>query len=100
MNVKIHSVHFHADEKLIGFVQEKVDKLLHFYEDIMGGDVFLKLENADVHHNKITEIKIKTPGKTLFAKECCSTFEEATDIAVEALTKQLQKRKEKLRRGM
>lgn len=100
MDIKIHSVHFHADEKLIAFVQEKVDKLLQFYDDIQGGEVFLKLENADVHHNKTTEIKIKTPGKILFAKECCSTFEEATDIVVEALAKQIKKRKEKIRRGM
>ena len=47
--------------------------------------------------NKIAEIKISAPGKTMFAREQCKTFEEATDNAVEALRKQITKHKEKQR---
>jgi putative sigma-54 modulation protein len=73
---------------------------MHFYEDILGGEVYLKIDKAEDLENKITEIKILTPGKILFAKEQCRTFEEATDSAVEALRKQISKHKEKIRRGM
>ena len=100
MKLKIQSIHFSADEKLLAFIQEKVDKLFHFYEHILGGEVYLKIDKSNDQENKITEIKLQTPGKVLFAKEQCRTFEEATDTAVEALRKQITKHKEKQRRGM
>jgi putative sigma-54 modulation protein len=97
MRIKVQSIHFDADRKLLGFIQEKVDKLIHFYEDIIDGEVFLRLDKSSSTENKITEIKLNTPGKILFAKEQCKTFEEATDTAVDALRKQITKHKEKLR---
>lgn len=97
MKIKIQSIHFDADQKLLTFIEEKVDKLMHFYDDIMGSEVYLKIDKSSVSENKIAEIKIQTPGKTLFAKEQCKTFEEATDTAVEALRRQIAKHKEKLR---
>ncbi len=97
MRIKVQSIHFDADRKLLGFIQEKVDKLILFYEDIIDGEVFLRLDNSSNAENKITEIKLNTPGKVMFAKERCKTFEEATDTAVEALRKQITRHKEKLR---
>jgi putative sigma-54 modulation protein len=35
------------------------------------------------------------PGNQIFAKEKCKTFEEATDLAVESLRKQIEKHKTK-----
>ena len=99
MQLKIQSVHFHADNKLLDFIQSKVDHLHTFYHDIVDGEVYLKLDHSREHDNKITEIRIHTPGKIMFAKEQSRTFEEATDNAVEALRKQITKHKEK-RRGM
>ena len=100
MKLKIHSVHFNADTKLLGFVEAKVDHLLHIYQDIIDGEVYLKLDHNKAHENKIAEIRIHTAVKVMFAKEQCKTFEEATDNAVEALRKQITKHKEKIRRGM
>lgn len=99
MRIKVQSIHFDADQKLLGFIQEKVDKLIHFYEDIIDGEVFLRLDKSSNAENKVTEIKLNTPGKVMFAKERCRTFEEATDTAIEALRKQITKHKEK-KRGM
>jgi putative sigma-54 modulation protein len=97
MQVKIHSIHFDADKKLLNFIQEKIDKLTVFHDQIIGGDVFLKLENTDGRDNKVAEIKLLVPGKDLFARRQCKSFEEATDDAVEALRRQIQKRKSKSR---
>jgi len=94
MDIKIQSIHFDADQKLVDFVEEKVGKLSHYYDKIIGEDVFLKLETAD-QENKVAEIKIKLPGKDLFAKKQCKSFEEATDEAVEALRRQINKHKSK-----
>ena len=97
MKIKVQSIHFTADKKLLQFVEEKVDKLFQFYDSIIDSEVYLRLDKSDSSENKIAEIKINTPGKTLFAKEQCKTFEEATDVAVEALRRQITKHKEKLR---
>jgi len=97
MKVKIQSIHFDADQKLLKFVEEKVEKLSHLYDAIIETEVFLRLDKDNEKGNKIAEIKISSPGKTLFASEQCKSFEEATDSAVEALRKQITKHKEKLR---
>jgi putative sigma-54 modulation protein len=97
MKLKVQSIHFDADTKLLRFVEEKIDKLSQFYEDIIDSEVFLRLDKSTDKENKITEIKINTPGRTMFASEQCKTFEEATDSAVEALRRQITKHKEKLR---
>ena len=95
MEVKVQSIHFDADSKLIEFIEKKVAKLNQFSDDIIGSEVFLKLDKSDVNENKIAEIKILVPGKDLFAKKQCKSFEEATDEAVEALKKQIDKYKAK-----
>ena len=99
MQVKIQSVHFDADQKLIEHVEGKVSKLGHFYDHIIGGDVTLKLDKSNDKENKVAEIKLKVPGNDLFAKKQCKTFEEAIDTGVEALGRQLKKHKEKQRRS-
>jgi putative sigma-54 modulation protein len=85
MKIRIQSIHFTADRKLLEFIQKKVDKLELFFDQIIKGDVYLKLENVEDEANKIAEIKINIPGDLLFAKEQCKTFEEAVDLAVESL---------------
>lgn len=97
MKPKVQSIHFDADKKLLEFVEEKVVKLSQFYDHIIESEVFLRLDKSNNTENKIAEIKIYTPGKTLFAKEQCDTFEEAADTAVEAIRKQMIKHKEKQR---
>ncbi len=98
MDIKIHSVRFDADIKLIDFINNKVSKLIQFNDDIIAAEVFLRLENSQDMENKITEIKIDIPGNNLFAKKQSKTFEEATDLAVDALRKQVKKKKDKLRK--
>lgn len=94
MEIKVQSIHFDADQKLITFIEERLNKLTQYYDKIIGGDVFLRLEPAD-RENKVAEIKLMIPGKDLFAKKQCKSFEEATDEAVEALRKQISKHKSK-----
>jgi len=97
MDIKISSVHFDADKKLLEFVDKKVKKLVKFYEDIIGAEVFLRIENSQNLDNKVTEIKLLVPGFDLFAKKQSKTFEESTDVAIEALRQQILKHKEKQR---
>lgn len=97
MKVTVQAIHFTADSKLVEFIQRKADKLDQFFDQIISGEVYLKLENVGDVSNKITEIKLLIPGNQLFAKEQCKTFEEATDLAIESLRKQIEKHKQKNR---
>ncbi|WP_410220495.1 ribosome hibernation-promoting factor, HPF/YfiA family [Pedobacter sp.] len=97
MKIRVQSIHFNADKKLLEFIQKKVDKLDLFFDQIIGGEVYLRLENVEDEANKITEIKLIVPGMTMFAKEQCKSFEEATDLAIESLRKQINKHKDKTR---
>jgi putative sigma-54 modulation protein len=97
MKVNINSVHFKTDRKLTDFINDKVGKLSTVYEGVIGSDVTLKVENTEHPENKIAEIRLIIRGHDLYAKKQCKTFEEATDIAVDALRRQLTKHKEKIR---
>ena len=97
MKVNTQSVNFEADQKLIDFIQKRMDKLEQYYDKVIKSDVFLKLENTSGKQNKIFEAKISVPGESLVVKKVCKTFEEGADSAVNSLGRQLKKRKEKLR---
>jgi putative sigma-54 modulation protein len=98
MRVKINAVHFKTDKKLEDFIKEKVEKLTSTYESVIGSDVTLKVENGSNPDNKIAEIRLAIPGNDLFAKKQSKTFEEATDSALDALRKQLNKHKDKIKK--
>lgn len=96
MDIKVNSVNFTADHKLITFVNDKVNKLQLFFDNIIAGEVFLRVDKDQEKENKLAEIKILLPGRELFAKKQCKSFEEATDLAVEALRRQVKRYKGKL----
>ena len=95
MDVKVQSVNFTADGKLIDFVNDKVTKLTTFSDSIISSEVFLRLDKSTDKENKIAEVRVFVPGKELFAKKQSKSFEEATDLAIAALKKQVEKHKEK-----
>jgi putative sigma-54 modulation protein len=98
MEVKISSVHFTADQKLVDFVNKKVSKLDTFFDGIINVEVTMKVLKPETANNKVSELKISIPANGyLFAKKQADTFEEATDLAIDAIRKQLDKYKEKLK---
>jgi len=96
MKLQVHSIHFDADRKLIDYIRKKVDKLDTFYDRLVDGEVFLRLNNEGPD-NKTVEIKLNVPGGQLFAIEKARSFEAATDLATDALRMQLKKFKTKMR---
>lgn len=95
MKIKMHSIKFDADSKLLGVVQKKLDKLETFFDRIIDGEVYMRLNNQGVK-NKTVEIKINIPGDQLFATATSSSFEAATDEATQALRKQVKRHKQKI----
>ncbi|WP_207536245.1 ribosome hibernation-promoting factor, HPF/YfiA family [Desertivirga arenae] len=97
MRISVQSIHFNADKKLLAFIQKKAEKLYQFSDNILNAEVYLRLENTEDDANKITEIKLNLPGSQLFVKEQCKSFEEAIDLAIESLRRQVTKHKTKNR---
>lgn len=100
MILRMHSVHFDADQKLLDYVKKKADKLETFYDRIIDGEVVMRLEKShlnrkDIFGNKSMELKINIPGQQLFMKESSNTFEAAIDLVIERMSRQLKKQKEK-----
>ena len=52
MKVHTQSVNFHADQKLINFIQERMDKLDLFFDKIIKSNVYLKIENIKANQKK------------------------------------------------
>jgi putative sigma-54 modulation protein len=97
MKIRVQSVHFDADQKLLDFIQKKADKTDLFYDRITGGEVILRIENStEDKRTKVLEAKVSVPGQVFFAKEMCKSFEEAADLAFESIQKQIQKYKGRL----
>lgn len=95
MKLQMSSLKFDADTSLLDFIQKKADKLDTFYDRIIDGEVNLKVNKSEQKENKIVEMKLNVPGTTLFASQQSKSFEEATDLTVEALRRQIKKHKEK-----
>jgi len=95
MKVYTESVQFKADQKLLDFIEKKLNKMDHYFDRIIDARVTLKLENAGQVKDKIAEVRLKVPGDVLVVKESQKTFEASIDGAVDVLKRQLIKFKEK-----
>lgn len=95
MNIKIQSVKFDADKRLIDFIETKMSKLDRFVERSTGAEVFLKVDKDHERGNKVATIRLEVPGNDLVAEHRSTSFEESVDEAIEALKKQLEKHKDK-----
>tara|TARA_B100000767_G_scaffold36814_1_gene31138 strand:- start:169 stop:456 length:288 start_codon:yes stop_codon:yes gene_type:complete len=95
MHIQIQSVNFSLDTQLKNFINKKVEKLIALDDNSINADVYLKIDKPESHDNKIVEIKILSSGTEFFAKKKSDSFEESTDLASQALRKQILKNKQK-----
>ncbi len=95
MDVKIQSVKFDADAKLLAFVESKMSKLERFADRATGSDVIMKLDKDHEKGNKVVTITLRVPGDELVAESRAKSFEEAVDENIEALKRQLERVKNK-----
>ena len=96
MNVNIQTVHFSADNKLINYISQKLEKLSVFNDRIIKVNVFLKLDNV-VHaiKDKIAEIRVHIPRHNFFVKSTSKSFEESFDDAFDSMVTRIKKDKDR-----
>lgn len=96
MEVKIKAIHFDITDRLVSFINKKLDKLVRRYEAITDAEVTLRVVKPETAMNKEAGIKLTVPdAPDMFASKTADTFEEAVDNCLEALERQLEKEKGK-----
>lgn len=95
MDVRIKSLHFDASTKLNEFIERKAARLNRRYPAISLLDATLKVVKPETSLNKEVAIKVTRPNMAaIVATKTANTFEEAVDLTLEAIERQLEKDKE------
>jgi len=92
MEIKVQSIKFDADQKLLDFIEKKLGKLNRYFDNIIRTDVTLSLEPD---HDKKVQVKLAIPGNDLILERTAGTFEDAVVAAADAMQEMLVKTKEK-----
>ncbi|MCQ2148896.1 MAG: HPF/RaiA family ribosome-associated protein [Bacteroidales bacterium] len=93
MEIKIKSLKFDADQKLIAYVGKKVSRLARFYGDSDTAEVTLSLLSDP--DNKSVKIRVLAPGGDFVIERSSKSFEDAVSAAVDAMKEKLTRAKEK-----
>ena len=93
MQIEIQSFDFTAKQELKSFVLEKVNILSRYYSQVIGSEIFRRLDNSHTKENKVRQIRLAIPGNDLLATAQCETFEKAILKVVKLLKRQVQKLK-------
>ena len=97
MKINVQTVHFSADQKLIAYLENKMNRLSKYFNQIIDADVYLKTEDTGGKiKEKIVEIRLHLPGLVVLDKKTALTFESAINATVDSLKRQVVKRKEKI----
>lgn len=93
MEIKIKTLKFDADQKLVAYVEKKVSRLERFHDGAAVVDVVLSLlQEPD---NKSCKLQIHVPGEEMIIERNARSFEEAVTDCVDAMKEKLTRAKEK-----
>lgn len=96
MEIHIQAIHFDIAERLTDFINKKAEKLARRNSSITHIDVNLRVIKPETAMNKEAIITVTVPGqKEVAATKVADTFEEAIDLCLEAIDRQLEKEKAK-----
>ncbi len=94
MEIRVQSVKFDADQKLLEFIEKKASKLPKFFENIVSCEITLSLLND--HENKNVKAHIRIPGNDVIVERSGKTFETAVNECIDILKEQLTRKKEQM----
>ncbi|MBO8448897.1 MAG: ribosome-associated translation inhibitor RaiA [Bacteroidetes bacterium] len=93
MEIRVQSIKFNADQKLLDFVEKKLSKLSKFYDEIIGVEVSMSL--LPEHENKNVKVLVQIPGNDVVVERNARTFEDAVVDCLDVLKEKLVRVKEK-----
>ncbi len=93
MEIRVQTLKFKADQKLLDHIEKKVSKLGRFDDAITDAEVVLSLlEKPD---NKNVKLQIHVPGGSQVLERNAKSFEEAVNDCVDAMKEKLIRNKER-----
>ncbi len=92
MEIRIKSLKFDASEKLLAFVEKKVQRIEKFFDNATQA-AEVTLEN--IKEGKKAKLKVHVPGDDLVIECTSDTFENAITACVDAMKEKLTRAKEK-----
>ena len=93
MEIRVQSIKFNADQKLLDFVEKKFSRIEKFYDAITGEDLALSL--LPDQEIKNVKVLVSIPGGTIVVEKNAKTFEDAVVDCADILKEKLVKEKEK-----
>ena len=93
MEIRVKSLKFDADQKLLDYVEKKVSKLSRFCDHLDEVDVTLSLLNEP--DNKEVKIQTRVYGQDLLIERSASTFEDAVSEVFDLMKEKIVRTKEK-----
>lgn len=94
MEIRIKSLKFDADQKLLDYVEKKVSKLSRFSDHLEDVEVTLSLLKEP--DNKDVKIQTHAYGHDLLIDRNATSFEDAVSAAVDAMKEKIIRTKEKI----
>lgn len=92
MEVRIQGIHFDVTEKLTQFINKKADRLARRFPMIDYISAVLTVVKPETAMNKEAKLKVIVPHDGEFvAAKTADSFEEAVDLCLEAIERQLEK---------
>lgn len=96
MEIRINAVRFDIADKLEQFINKKADKLAHRNPGVNVLEFTLKVVKPETAMNKQAIVRAIVPNvEDIVADKKADTFEEAIDLCLEAIDRQLEKLKNK-----
>jgi len=84
--------HFDPSSELHAYAEDAVQKLDQFYDRILTCDIILQ-PIPDDDNPQQAELNVKVPQKLLNAKESASSYEQAINMVIDNIVRQLKKYK-------
>ena len=91
MEIKVQSIKFDADQKLLEFIDKKVSKFPRFFDNIVSTDITLSLLQD---HAKCVKMNVGVPSGPIVVERTGNSFETAVNECCDIIKEQLTKKKE------
>ena len=95
MKLNVQAVNCEIAERLEKHIEKKTKRYEKLLPESAEMEIRLTVVKPETNLNKETTIRVLGLGSELFAQKVCDTFEEGIDDCLEAVEKQLEKRKDK-----
>ena len=95
MKLYTKAVNFEIAERLEKHIEKKTKRYEKLLPESAEMEIQLTVIKPETNLNKETHVRVVGSGAELFAQKVCDTFEQGVDDCLDAIEKQLEKRKDK-----